>query len=135
MAAKKTTKSRNRTPDFINYPDWSEAKFWGFVRAGLRSTYNKWPPKWKVVERSKRKYEGSAKNQKWEYLCAVCNQYHKQKDINVDHIVACGSLNSFADLPGFVERLFTNEDGLRVVCTDCHKEITAEQRQAKKETT
>jgi len=120
--------SRARTPPFVNHPDWSTAKFWSYVRSGLRSTYNKWPPKWNILAKAKRAYEGEGKQQKWEYLCAVCKQHHKQKDISVDHIEPCGSLNSFEDLPGFVERLFVHEEGLRVLCNDCHKVVTAAQR-------
>lgn len=132
--AKKVAKvSRARTPPFENHPDWSTAKFWSYVRSGLRSTYNKYPPKWNVLAKAKRAYQGEGKQQKWEYLCAVCKIYHKQTNISVDHIEPCGSLNNYDDLSGFVSRLFTNEEGLRVLCNDCHKVITATQRKEKKE--
>lgn len=132
--AKSPAKSRARTPPFVNYPNWSQAKFWSYVRSGLRSTYNKWPPKWTVLEKAKRAYQGEGKQQKWEYQCSQCGRWCKQKEVSVDHVVPCGSLNSFEDLPGFVMRLFTNEEGLRVLCEDpCHKAITAAQRKEKKE--
>ena len=135
MATKKATKrvSKPRTPPYPNYPDWSWARFWSYVRSGLRSTYNKYPPKWNVLKNAKRAYTGDAKNQKWEYQCNVCKQWHKQKDISVDHIVPCGALNSFDDLPGFVERLFTNEEGLQVICKGCHKEKTLAENKERKE--
>ena len=110
------------------YPDWSEAKFWSFVRSGLRSKANRWPPKFDVLAEAKRVYTGENKRQKYEYLCALCNNYHPQKNIEVDHIVPCGSLSSYEDLPGFVERLFCAKEGLRVVCKDCHKGVTNAQR-------
>jgi 5-methylcytosine-specific restriction endonuclease McrA len=42
----------------------------------------------------------------------------------VDHIHPAGSLNCAADLPGFVERLFCEQDNLQVLCESCHDEKT-----------
>ena len=58
--------------------------------------------------------------QKWEYQCAACCEWFKGTEIHVDHIVPCGTLKSFADLPTFAERLFCEADGLRVLCHECH---------------
>lgn len=135
MARKKATKkrvSKARTPPFPSYPEWSTAKFWGFIRSGLRSTYNKWPAKWKVLGEAKRPYGGPDKRQKWEYQCAECRQWHKGKSVSVDHKVPAGSLNSFEDLPGFVDRLFCGEGGLQVLCSSCHSEKTYKEREDKK---
>ena len=44
-----------------------------------------------------------------------------QKETNVHHRTPCGSLTCFADLPGFVERLFCEADKLEVICKACHK--------------
>lgn len=135
VAKKKTpTKkrvSKARTPPFPAYPSWSSAKFWGFVRAGLRSKAQRWPPRYEVLAEAKRKYEGSNPRQKFEYLCAICNKYHPQKDVEVDHIIPAGALSSFDDLAGFVERLFCSKEGLRVLCKVCHKKITKESKEKK----
>lgn len=133
MKKKTTTKRSNRTPPFVNYPTWSEAKFWGFIRSGLRSTYNKWPPKWEVLKESKREYNGPNKRQKYEYQCNECKNYVTQKDISVDHKIPAGALNSFADLPGFVERLFVSKEGLQCLCKECHKTKTLKERKEKNE--
>jgi hypothetical protein len=121
-------KSRARTPPHATHPDWSSAKFWAFVRSGLRSTYNKWPPKWEVLKAAKRAYEGEKKQQKWEYQCACCKEWFPQKEISVDHIVPAGSLNSYDDLPGFVERLFVGVEGLQVLCKADHDKKTKEDK-------
>lgn len=55
-----------------------------------------------------------------------------QKQTQVDHIKECGSLRAYSDLPGFVERLFCEKDGLQIVCKPCHKEKTNLQRQLNK---
>lgn len=128
MAKKKATKkvavkkaSRNKTPPFDNYPAWSTARFWSFVRSALRSASNRYPPKYEVKNEAKRDYVGDNKRQKYEYLCAICNNYFPAKEVEVDHIVPAGKLGSYEDLPGFVERLFCSKEGLRVVCKPCHK--------------
>lgn len=129
-AARKRAVKNNlaRTPPYEPYPEWSTARFWGFVRSGLRAKANRWPPKFLVLKEAKRDYQGDNKRLKFEYLCAICQQYHPQKEIEVDHIVPCGKLSSFEDLPGFVERLFCGKEGLRVVCKSCHKELTRAER-------
>lgn len=130
VAAKKpAVKSRARTPPFPAYEEWSQAKFWGFVRAGLRAKAQRWPPRYQVLAESKRKYEGDNKRQKFEYLCNRCKEYHQQKNVEVNHIVPCGRLSSFDDLPGFVERLFCAKEGLEVICKPCHKIETTKQKE------
>lgn len=51
-----------------------------------------------------------------------------QAKVEKDHIVPCGSLKSYEDLPGFVERLFAPVTGYRILCKPCHKIITKEAR-------
>jgi len=131
-AAKKATAkktSRARTPPYPAYPEWTTAKVMAFLRSGLRSKANRWPPKYQVLNEAKRPYKGPNKRQKYEYKCAICKKWHPQKNVEVDHIVPVGSLTCLDDLPGFVERLFCSKDGLRVVCKPCHKIITKEQRE------
>ena len=68
---KKSTKTKRkgvkRTPPFSEYPEWSEAKFWGFIRSALRSKMSRWPPKIEAKDESRRKYIGENKKQKCEY--------------------------------------------------------------------
>ena len=121
-----------KTPPFPKYPEWSTAKFWGFIRSALRSKMSRWPPKIEAKKKARRKYQGPNKQQKWEYQCAHCAEWFMDKETEVNHKIECGSLKSYEDLPGFVERLFCGEDGFEVLCKPCHKEVTASQRKAKK---
>jgi hypothetical protein len=123
--------SKARTPPFENYPAWSTAKFWGFLRSGLRSTYNRWPPKWDVLNKAKRPYEGKDKRQKWEFQCGECAGWFKSTEVSVDHIVPAGSLNTFEDIAGFVERLFVGPEGLQCLCKACHDRKTLKERNEK----
>lgn len=129
--AKATTKGKARTPPYENWPAWSQAKWWGYLRSILRSGYNKYPPKWAVLNEAKRAYTGNLKQQKWEYLCNGCGKYHKAKDVSVDHIIPAGSLTSYEDLVPFVQNLFCSADNLQVLCKSCHSAKTLEERAAK----
>lgn len=133
-AAKKETKSRARTPPLAVWPDWTEAKYWAFLRSALRSAYNKWPAKWAVLKEAKRPYTGQSKQQKWEFQCAGCGKWFKQKDVSVDHMIPAGALSCYEDLVPFVTKLFVGVEGLQVLCTkQCHAVKTAEERNASKE--
>lgn len=127
--------AKKRSPPFPPHPEWTSSKFFSFLRSRLRSGFTRWPPKYSVLTKARRKYTGRSAAQKWEFQCAVCSEWFKQTQVEVDHIVPCGSLMKFEDLPGFVERLFCGEAGLRVVCKPCHKSITKASREAKLEAT
>lgn len=86
-----------------------------------------------MLKKAKREYNGPNKRQRYEYQCSECKKYHTQKDISVDHIIPAGSLNSFEDLPAFVEKLFVGADGLQVLCSTCHQTKTNKERADKKE--
>lgn len=107
----------------------TEAQFWGFIRAGLRSKSQRWPPRYHILNKHKRNAVG--KRHRYEYQCADCKEWFKQADVQVDHIVPCGSLKSFDDVGEFTKKLFCEEDGLRVLCKSCHQLRTNEERDAK----
>lgn len=109
-----------RTPPFKNYPKWSSAKFWGHIRSALRRRWVSWPPRNEV--KNKAKVYAPEGRRKYLYQCAKCKELYPGNDVQVDHIKECGSLQSFEDLPRFVETLFSGVDNLQVLCTKCHKE-------------
>lgn len=108
---------------------YTESQFFSFIRSGLRSKFHRWPPKWDTLEKAKIK--SRAKRYKWKYKCEICKKYYPKKEVQVDHIIPCGSLKSFDELPQFVERLFCEENELRVLCKPCHTKVTKEERDAK----
>lgn len=112
--------------------EWTEAAFWGFIRSGLRQLSRRWPPLVRQAANNvRRKYFGENKRQKWEFQCRSCGRWYMRKEIEIDHVVECGSLKSFADLATFAERLFCEVDGLVVLCEGCHAEKTASKREEK----
>jgi 5-methylcytosine-specific restriction endonuclease McrA len=102
----------------------TEAAFWSFIRSALRQKSRWWKPIQMVKLKARRKYSGPNKRQKYEYKCNKCKKWFPDKQINVDHICPAGSLNSAQDLPQFVERLFSEEDNLQVLCSTCHDKKT-----------
>ena len=128
-----------KTPPFKNNPKWTEARFFSFIRSSLRSAFRKWGPKYEVLNDAKRpaeyewwNAEGNRQlNVQWEYKCAGCGEWFMRKEVEVDHIEPVGSLQDFDDLPGFTERMFTSKDGLRVLCYQCHRDVTNEARKSK----
>lgn len=119
-----------RVPRTRNAGTMTESAFWGFIRSTLRKKSIYWKPAAAAKAAAKRKYVGPNKLQKWEYQCNECKEWFKEKEIKVDHIIECGELRCAQDLPGFVERLFT-EEGFQVLCDGCHNIKTQEYRKNK----
>ncbi len=105
-----------------NSASWTEARYFGFIRSGLRKTSMRWPPIHKVLEINRREYKGRKKNVKWEYHCSHCDGWFMRKEVHVHHSTPCGTLRKFSDLPEFCANLFCEVDGLEVVCAKCHVE-------------
>ena len=94
---------------------WTEARYFSFIRGALRQASRRWPVKFQVKVAAR-----DGKRGLYRYLCNHCGLKFKDKEVEVDHIVGAGSLNTYQDLPAFVERLFCEEDNLQVLCKPCH---------------
>jgi hypothetical protein len=121
---KKPIKKTSRVPKTRNSGTMTESAFWSFIRSALRQKSRWWKPITECKMKARRAYKGPNKRQKFEYLCNNCKTWFPEKQINVDHIVGAGSLNCGQDLPGFVDRLFCEQDNLQVLCTTCHDHKT-----------
>lgn len=117
-----------KTPPFSEHREWTQARYFAFLRSALRASWSRWPPKYKVLASAKRKSKSSNKRLLYEYQCAKCKEWFPQKEVSVDHIQPAGKLNSFSDLPAFCERLHVGVDKLQVLCTECHRLKTKEDR-------
>lgn len=120
-----------RTPPHPAYPAWTTARYWQFIRAGLRAMYRRWPPRYHALAAARRSKKGGGK-QKWEYRCAKCNKWYKQTEVQVDHVTPAGTLKDYTDLPTFVSKLFCSSEGLQVLCKPCHKSKTASEKRVVK---
>jgi hypothetical protein len=126
-----------KTPPFEHYPEWTTAKFFGFLRSGFREKFNRYPPKYDCIkaaavtmqdgEYKTGPKKGTPKMVK-RYRCSACEQLFLQKEVQVDHIHGAGSLKSFEDASGFLERLFCGADGMQVMCKPCHNLKTQQEK-------
>lgn len=105
---------------------WTESRYFQFIRSALRKAFSRYPVKFDVLNKGRKAVTG--KRHRWEYQCASCKKWFKSTEVQVDHKEPAGSLKSYEDLPGFVRRLFCEEDGLQILCKPCHKIKTAEER-------
>jgi 5-methylcytosine-specific restriction endonuclease McrA len=106
----------------------SESAFWAFIRSALRQKSRFWAPITQTKLAARRPYNGPNKRLKYEYLCNECKNWFPEKEINVDHKIPAGSLNTGEDLKGFVERLFCEGEQLQVLCETCHNVKTQLER-------
>ena len=100
---KKKIVRRSTTVKTRNAGTMTESAFWSFIRSALRQKSRWWKPITQCKLEARRAYTGPLK---------------------VDHIVGAGSLNCADDLPGFVDRLFCEQDNLQVLCETCHDKKT-----------
>lgn len=119
---------RTKAPKTRGSNTYTESEFWSFIRSALRQKSRWWKPIQKCKEKARRNNKSENKRLKYEYQCAMCKDWFPDKQIEVDHITPAGSLTCGEDLQPFVERLFCEEDGLRVLCKSCHQEVTNLQR-------
>lgn len=104
---------------------WTEARYWSFIRSALRTAFQKYP----VKHHAKRLAMCVG-----GYQCAKCEGVFKSSEVQVDHIEPCGSLKTYSDLPGFTERMFCEVEGFQVLCKECHQAKTNAERAARKKT-
>ena len=108
-----------------------DKKFWQYLRSVLRRAFLRYPTRIECLMNNRIPYVGDNKRRKWTQICTLCTGHFKVADVQVDHIVPCGSLLGVDDIVSFILRLFCGVSGLRVVCKPCHKQVTALQRKKK----
>ena len=125
----------------MNLPKgWSQAKFNNFIKSGLRTLSMKWPPKHNVKKWARVK-------RGW-YLCNGCKQvvpastYLKDKqgrkkkisNVYIDHIEPIINPHvGFESWDQVIERMFVTEEGLQLLCRECHEKKTKEERNIARE--
>jgi hypothetical protein len=124
LITKKQPKNISKKKKVIEKPfadgTLSNAAFFSLIRSALRQKSRWFLPIRNCKERQKVAYVGPNKKRKWMYQCENCKELFDSKEVNVHHTIECGELNSFDDLPGFVQRLFCNSEDLKLVCSKCH---------------
>jgi len=66
------------------------------------------------------------------YRCNGCAKEFTSKDVQVDHIKPIiDPLVGFTTWDDYINRLFCEKENLQVLCVDCHKIKTAQEREEK----
>lgn len=66
---------------------------------------------------------------KWEFQCAKCRQWFPDKQVQVDHIIPCGSLKHHNDIVTFLQRLTPESpEAFQVLCSGCHQHKTNQEK-------
>lgn len=106
---------------------WTEARYRAFIRAVLRRGSTKWGVRYDVLNKAKRgKIVNKNTNRLAEhYECNKCHNLFPLKQVEVDHIIPIDEFSSWDET---IERMFCEEDNLQVLCKECHKEKTLDER-------
>lgn len=109
----------------------TESAFRWMIRSCLRMKSRWWLPLSRYKKSRQLKYIWENKRRKRSYKCEQCWWIFDDKQVEINHIIPAGSLTCWADLEWFVERLFC-ESWFELICKNCHKNITAEQKLSRK---
>ena len=132
MPPKKTVKRKSTVQKTRNAGTLTESQFWSKIRSALRSAFRFWKPMTIALEKASRPYKGTNKRIKKEYQCAQCKEWFQRKEVEIDHKIPCGSLKSYEDIQGFIERLTVEDyNAYQILCKNHHKEKTLEERRSK----
>lgn len=108
----------------------TESEHMAKIRSALRNASKFWKPAVAALEAAGRPYTGTNKRIKKEYQCVNCCQWYVRAKVEINHIVACGSLKCYADVLQFLERLFCESiSDYEILCKECHLKVTKEQKE------
>lgn len=114
--------------------EWTEGRRKSFITSVLRSGSRKWPAKYTALAAA---YVDTRINKKSgrlakHYKCNSCKGLFTSTNVQVDHIEAIVGPEGFTTWDNFIERLFCPIGNLQVLCTNCHKEKSALEKQERK---
>lgn len=134
MAKKKIVKKR-RSPLTRGNHTMTESEYFSKIRSALRTIFRYWPPMQLALEKASRPSQSTNKRIKKEYQCALCKKWNIRKNVEIDHVQECGSLNKYEDIVPFIKNL-TKEDisSYQILCkSPCHRLKTKNYLKLKRE--
>ena len=117
-----------------NMGTWSAARRCSQVRSALRRAFMFYLPLQEAKKRARRKALPGSRH-KWEYQCACCKQWFKEKEIHIDHKIPCGGFaHDLSDLGVWAQRLISESpDDYQVLCKAvCHQARSDSQKTERK---
>ena len=114
----------------------SPSEFHTFIMNLLRKGHMRWRPKYHAIDLT---FVEEGKNPKTGHKCKLhyckaCEKVHAKGDMRADHIKPVVNPHvGFVSWDEAVKRMFVEVDHYNVICVDCHKLKTAEERRIRKE--
>lgn len=118
-----------------NNGDWTESRYQSFIKSGLRTASVRWPPRYTTLAEACVGIKTNPKTGRLakHYTCNGCKLEFPAKDVQVNHKEPVIPLTGFVSWDDVIERLFCEKDGLEVLCKPCHKIITKQENDKRKE--
>ena len=110
----------------------TEAGYQGFIRSMLRKGSMRWKPKYTVKQKARHhtKLPGKTARLVFHATCAKCGELFPETETAVDHIQPIvDPAVGFESWDKFIENLYCEEEGLQVLCLECHLIKTAGEKQ------
>ena len=121
----------------------TESGFRSFIMSGLRSKSIRWKPRSVAIKKAfvKKGMNPATGKPCNLHQCPDCGGLFPQGKMQADHIEPVVPLEGFPkcvetflgyDWTEVVKRLFCEADGYRVLCKDCHGQVTKKEREQRK---
>lgn len=120
-----------------NNGEWTEARYHSFIKGALRKASVRWPPKSRVrraawIRRGVYKCAGY-KRRAHQVPVSIKKNKKRMNNVTVDHIVPIIDPNKgFESWDKVIERMFCEAKGLQVLCHQCHKTKTKDEKDMKR---
>lgn len=130
---KRPKKKRLLKPRHYGGGLYTEAGKRAFIMSALRKA--RWACKYQCLRSSQvgRKINRKTGKLAIHHTCAICGDSFPTKEVQVDHKTPVVPLTGFDSWSSVVERMFVEEEGLRVLCKPCHKTVTDEENKTRRE--
>lgn len=112
----------------------TKSQFFGKIRSSLRNAFRYWKPAQMALQLASRPSQSENKRLKKEFQCAKCKKWFKRSDVEIDHIIECGSLSCYEDIVPFLKRLAPEDiKAYQILCKEDHKLKTQANKKPKVE--
>ena len=100
----------------------TESQFFSKIRSALRNAFRYWKPAQIALNAASRPNQDKTnKRLKKQYQCAKCKKWFKRDDVEIDHIIECGSLKCYEDIVPFLKRLIPEDpNAYQILCKKDH---------------
>ncbi len=112
---------RVKQPKIRGNGKYTESEYFQRIRQFLRKAFQYWPPMQLALNKASRPSQSSNKRLKKEYQCNKCKKWYPRKNVQIDHKIECGSLNTYEDIVPFIKRLTVEDvNGYQILCKQDH---------------